>query len=280
MFIERVINVYYMNFNRSCSYVSLAYMVGDFNLEYSDKLIAKEMKLAYLFSNTGELEYSSGAMLQNKVWFDLFLNKHSLEFLETVVVKEKVINYLKSSVNKLMIGLNLPAGKHAMVYCPSDTILYRFFNPHYINDGESDYIVYSEEELLRYLDEDVVIGRIECIREIGDPNNELYRNSYLYLDKYVSDVVTFCSDSKTKNEIHDVMESLFAPLFLTIIPLLEFEEETDIVYGLKTLQKELLSALRSNSKSIILSEYINFALLNKTVRELKEAIRKQLPPLQ
>ncbi|TVP94192.1 MAG: hypothetical protein EA374_07165 [Acholeplasmatales bacterium] len=182
----------YMSFNRSCSYTCLAYMIEDYDLDYTDKNIAIEMKLAYLFYNGAKNnEYLSGAMLQGKRWFDLFLNRHSLEFGEIKYNKVDAITVIKKSVRKLMIGMNLKTGKHAMVYCPLDKQLFRFFNPHYEKYGALDFFVYSENELLDLLDDEVTIGYITHNPEIVSPELELYDHSIGYLDKYVVDIIEF-----------------------------------------------------------------------------------------
>jgi hypothetical protein len=46
-------------------------------------------------------------MLQGKRWFDLFLNRHSFEFVENKYNKVDAITVIKKSVQKLMVGMNL-----------------------------------------------------------------------------------------------------------------------------------------------------------------------------
>ena len=210
----------YISFNRSCSYTCLAYMIGDYGLNYTDKDIALEMKLAYLFYHDSKNnEYLSGAMLQGKRWFDLFLNRHSFEFFEDKYKKIDALSVIMNSNRKLMVGINLKTGKHAMVYCPSETQLFRFFNPHYENDGAADFFVYSEQELLDLLDDEVTIGYINHNPIITVPELELYGHSKGYLDKYAVDIIKFCSVEHTLDEILEVKESMFAGLLLSPIPL-------------------------------------------------------------
>lgn len=82
-------------------------MIGDYGLDYIDKDIALEMKLAYLFYNDSKNnEYLSGAMLQGKRWFDLFLKRHSFEFVEDKYKKTAALSVIKNSNRKLMVGIN------------------------------------------------------------------------------------------------------------------------------------------------------------------------------
>jgi ribosomal protein S18 acetylase RimI-like enzyme len=250
-------------------------MIDDYDLEYTDKDIAIEMKLAYLFYNeTKNNEYLSGAMLQGKRWFDLFLNRHSLEFVEKKYNKVDAITIIKNSVHKLMIGMNLKTGKHARVYCPSDTQSFRFFNPHYENDGAADFFDYSEQELLDLLDDEVTIGYIIHNPKIVSPEFDLYDHSIGYLDKYVVDIIEFCSELHTTEEIMELRESLFAGLLLSPIPLLEFEGETELVGCLRKLQMDFINALRLTKTSIRLLDYLDPIELNTCVRKYKEAITK------
>lgn len=263
----------YMSFNRSCSYTCLAFMIGDYDLDYTDKDIAIEMKLAYLFCyDLKNKEYLSGAMLQGKRWFDLFLNRYSFEFVEDKYNKSDALSVIKKSNRKLMVGINLKTGKHAMVYCPSETQRFRFFNPHYENDGVSDFFVYSEQELLDLLDDEVTIGYINHNPRITVPELELYGYSNGYLDKYVVDIIEFCSIDHTLDEILEVKESLFAGLLLSPIPLLEFEGETELVDCLKKLQVDFINALRQTKTSIRLLDYLDPIELNACVRKYKKSI--------
>ncbi len=269
----------YMSFNRSCSYACLAYMIEDYDFDYTDKDIALEMKLAYLFNNDiKNNEYLSGAMLQGKRWFDLFLNRHSFEFVEDKYNKVDAITVIKKSVRKLMIGVNLKTGKHAMVYCPSDTQSFRFFNPHYENDDALDFLSFSENELLDLLDDEVTIGYINHNPKIVAPEKELYVHSTEYLGKYVVDIIKFCSEIHTIKEITEVRESLFAGLLLSPIPLLEFEKENELVECLKKLQKDFISSLQQNKQTIKLIEYLDPVELNSCVRKYKDAIMQNTPP--
>lgn len=269
----------YMSFNRSCSYTCLAYMIEDYDLDYTDRDIAIEMKLAYLFYNdTKNNEYLSGAMLQGKRWFDLFLNRHSFEFVENKYNKVDAITTIKKSVRKLMIGMNLKTGKHAMVYCPSDTESLRFFNPHYENDDALDFLSFSKNELSDLLDDEVTIGYINHNPKIVAPEIELYIVSTEYLNKYVVDIIEFCSEIHTPKEIMEVRESLFAGLLLSPIPLLEFEKENELVDCLKKLQTYFISSLQQNKLKIKLIEYLNPIELNACVSKYKNAIRNNTPP--
>jgi hypothetical protein len=217
-------------------------------------------------------------MLQGKRWFDLFLNRHSLEFVENKYNKVDAITVIRKSGRKLMIGMNLNTGKHAMVYCPLDTQSFIFFNPHYEKDGALDFFVYSNKEILDLLDDEVTIGYIAHNPKIVSPEFELYDHSIGYLVKYTVDIIEFCSVEHTIEEIMEMRESLFAGLLLSPIPLLEFEKENELVECLKKLQKDFISALQQNKKTIKLVDYLNPIELNMCVRKYKDAIRKITPP--
>jgi ribosomal protein S18 acetylase RimI-like enzyme len=251
-------------------------MIEDYDLDYTDKEIALQMKLAYLFYyDSKNKEYLSGAMLQGKRWFDLFLNRHSFEFVEDKYNKIDALSVIKKSNRKLMVGINLKTGKHAMVYCPSENTLFRFFNPHYENDGAADFFVYSEQELLDLLDDEITVGYIDHNPKITVPELELYGHLNGYLDKYVVDIIEFCSIEHTLDDILEVKESLFAGLLLSPIPLLEFEEEIELVDCLKKLQACFIRALRQTKTSIRLLDYLNPLELNECVRKYKKSINKK-----
>ncbi|TVP94193.1 MAG: hypothetical protein EA374_07170 [Acholeplasmatales bacterium] len=76
----------------------------------------------------------------------------------------------------------------------------------------------------------------------------------------------------------EVRESLFAGLLLSTIPLLESEKENELIECLKKLQKDFISALQQNKKTIKLIDYLNPIELNACARKYKDAIRKNTPP--
>jgi hypothetical protein len=90
----------------------------------------------------------------------------------------------------------------------------------------------------------------------------------------VVDIIEFCSVEHTIKEIMEVRESLFAGLLLSPIPLLEFENEDELVDCLKKLQKGFISALQKNKQTIKLIEYLDLIELNECVKIYKDAIKK------
>lgn len=251
----------YMSFNRSCSYACIADMVSDYGLDFTDALIVKEMKLAYLFhGDLKKKEYKSGAMLQGKIWFDLFLNKYGLEFVDELVHKNNIINYLNNLNRKAMLGLNLENGKHAMVFYSVNSGIYKFMNPHYNNGKEEDFIIFSQDELLERVDEEIQVGYLRSDKTTDIISNELYHDSINYLRNCYKDLVDFCNHPQTMSEIKSAKESLFAPLLLTILPILELEKEDDLVKGLKEVQVQYIAALKTNESNIRLADYMDLLI--------------------
>ena len=70
----------YMTFNSSCPYAGMANMLEKYGIDVEDYEIALEMKLP-LFVDKNEDGYVAGPMIQEKKWFDIFLNRYGFELI-------------------------------------------------------------------------------------------------------------------------------------------------------------------------------------------------------
>ena len=62
----------YMTFNSSCSYAGVANMLEYHGILVTDRQIALDMDLPFLFSDEGGV-YAAGPMLQSAKWVELYL---------------------------------------------------------------------------------------------------------------------------------------------------------------------------------------------------------------
>jgi len=154
-------NMKYMTFNRSCSYACLANLLENYNIHKTDREIAIEMNLPYLFSYDDKTEmYLAGPMLQGIEWFNIYLNTIGIAFIEQELNKNDVPKYLRENPGDKIIGLNLDNGKHAVIFKGYTNDEYKFLNVKHENSHEPDFYTFSESDLLLRLDNLVHIGYI------------------------------------------------------------------------------------------------------------------------
>ena len=67
----------YITFNSGCAYAGLANLLEVRGVDTTDRQIALDMGLPYLFAREGE-HFLSGPMLQSAAWFALYLQEFVL----------------------------------------------------------------------------------------------------------------------------------------------------------------------------------------------------------
>ena len=242
-------------------------------IEAEDVQIAREMKLPWLFSKDGDT-YLSGPMLQGKRWFDLWLNPRGLAFSESVVSSEALAPALQLAQSPVMLGLQTPYGKHAVVFLRYDGSSH-FFNPTHENSGEPTALSLSEEELLHSVDSSVMIGRITA----SDPHMQsikpLLQKSIKILRENAAEIIAFSSVPHTPDEYLPAMNRLFRPLLLDGISMLQLVGEVSLAQGFSSLQQDFMRFLRS-PRTGSLSAFLSLEALSILSEEYIQRIENQL----
>lgn len=268
-----VSSVKYMHFNASCSYCALAEMLETMGIEVEDDQIAREMKLPWLFVKEGDT-FLSGPMLQGKRWFDLWLNPQGLAFSESAISSEALAPVLQLAQAPVMLGLQTPCGKHAVVFRRYDGS-YHFFNPTHENSGEPTKLILSEEELLRSVDSSVMIGQITA----SDPNVQsikpLLQGSIQVLRENAAEIMAFSSVPHTPGEYLPAMNQLFRPLLLDGISMLQLAGEDSLAQGFSSLQQDFMRFLRS-PRTDPLSAFLSLETLHTLSEKYVQRIENQL----
>ena len=205
----------YMTFNSSCSYAGLANLLSLRGLETEDRAIALDMGLPYLFARE-DGRYLAGPMLQGKRWFDLFLLPRGFIMEERTVRREDAESALTAS-GPAMLGLRVrPGEKHAVIYEGRRAGCLRFLNNKRRDSEEPDYLDLSPQELAERLDGSVVIGTVAPI-------------------------------APEPQALREAMDPLFRPLLLDGVTMLELLGEEEVRGMLRTLQRQLLTAVREKT---------------------------------
>lgn len=266
----------YMTFNSSCSYAGIANMLEMYEIDTSDMDIALKIKLPYLFDYR-EGTYLSGPMLQSAQWFDLYLNPIGFRLVEQSVPAEKLADYLKMK-KTAMLGIKFEGtGKHAVVYTGFESDLLVFLNNKWEKEESVREIRFTEKELKERIDSEVVVATLEkiCPRTI-DFIEKLESSKKVLLANF-TDIIELSNRQETVANLRMKLNTLFRPLFLDGITMLNMIEETSLAQNFMKLQQELLSALKyAPSDCIFLKDYISLSNLQMSVKMYLDLIENEL----
>ena len=242
---ERDTRMKYMTFNSSCSYAGVANMLESYDVNVEDRQIALDMKLPYLLSHENGV-YCSGPMLQTAKWFNLYLKPRGFLMTETRLLKKEVCLFLKE-VRPVMLGLAVsPRGKHAVVYTGTEGDRYRFLNNKHKGSSDPEVIYLTQKELLPLLSDSVSAAVLQ--KDIPTPVDlrPYLQESADTLLKLKQDINAFCSREQAPQALRTAQHSLFRAILLDGITMLELLENDEPLKTLKSVQGELLTALKEN----------------------------------
>ena len=261
----------YMTFNSSCSYAGVANMLALWGVDTDDRTIAQKMMLPYLFAKE-DGEYHSGPMLQSADWFNLYLHPIGYSMVEKRVEREQIPSALRST-RTAMLGLRVsPKSKHAVVYLGLEGGKYRFLNNKWQHTEEPEQLLLDEVELLARLDDSVMIATLEPIpcREV-DVTPFLHR-SVRVLEDLKYDIRRFCAEERSHQEVVAAMNTLFRAILLDGITMLELVGQTDLSEKLRSVQRELMAAVKKNA-AVTLSKEISISVLMEAIAEYQQLIQ-------
>ena len=266
----------YMTFNSSCSYAGIANMLEQYGVNTTDREIALGMKLPFLFVYD-DGAYVSGPMLQKAEWFDIYLNSIGFQLIEKKISADKVADYLKEQ-KTAMLGKKMGnAGKHAIVYIRMEADELIFINNKWENEEAPSEMKFTEEEFREKIDSEVVVATLQQVNPAKVCIWEKLEESVSVLQANVLEIVELCKKEVSVGYLQSKLNTLFRPLFLDGITMLNLIGETEFAEEWKVMQGNLLSALRQDkNQSIQLSEYISIDKLQTLAQRYAELIRTEL----
>ena len=266
----------YMTFNSSCSYAGIANMLEQYGYDTSDASIALTIKLPYMFSCCDGV-YLSGPMLQGAQWFDLFLNPIGFQLLEKTICADELANYLISQ-KTAMLGIHTEAGgKHAVIYIGTEVNHLVFLNNKWETEESPNEIRLTEAELIQAVDPQVVVATLEQVFPKKVCLTERLQQSIAVLQSNVSEIVELSHKEESVENLRRKLNTLFRPLFLDGITMLNLIGETALSESFVKLQSDLLRALRQSSKqAVCLKEYIAIGDLQGAAEKYLDLIKLEL----
>lgn len=266
----------YMTFNSSCSYAGIANMLEQYGVNTTDREIALGMKLPYLFVYD-DGAYVSGPMLQKAEWFDIYLNSIGFQLIEKKISADKVVDYLKDQ-KTAMLGIKMGnAGKHAIVYKGMEVDELIFINNKWENEEVPSEIKFAEEELREKIDAEVVVAILQTIKATKVSMIDKLEESLVVLQANVLEIIELCNKEVTVEYLQSKLNTLFRPLFLDGITMLDLIGEKEFADEWKVMQGNLLGAIRADKNQCIqLGEYISTDKLQVLAQRYVELIRLEL----
>ena len=264
----------YMTFNSSCSYAGLANLLSHHGIDTEDRTIALKMGLPYLFA-CEEGQYLSGPMLQGARWFNLYLHPIGFTLTEHQLSREEVCSYLQANP-PAMLGLRVTqTSKHAVIYTGSREGKYYFLNNKRQFSPEPEALHLTEPDLLSRLDEMVTIGILEKTKPVPVSLQPYLEQSLTTLQSLQSEIIAFCSKEQSPAAQRQAMETLFRPILLDGVAMLELLEEERLASSLRTVRTQFMKAIKE-SRPAVLSSHLNMPLLTAAMTEYAQLIAAEM----
>lgn len=262
----------YMHFKAACSYAALAAIMEIIGVDTEDYKIAIEIKLPWLLSKE-DGAYISGPMLQGAKWFNLWLLPRGYRIVEKTIARQALCDYLRSH-KPAMLGIQTPYGKHAVVFTKYEGT-YRFLNPTHENSGERTELSFSEEKLLSSVDQETIVGFVDSAEAEQQSITPYLRESLSFIRENCTAIEAFAAEKHAPDDYFPVMNSLFRPLLLDGITMLELAGETALAKDFTALQQQFMSFMRGPREEA-LKETLSLDTLYDLTEQYAQMIEQQI----
>ena len=264
----------YMTFNSSCSYAGLANLLSFQGIETEDRAIALQICLPYLFDRE-DGRYLSGPMLQGEKWFNLYLRPRGFAFIERELGREEAISYLQAHF-PAMFGLHVTqASKHAVICTGIRGEEYCFLNNKHQTSPEPETFSLTEPGLFSRLDETVTVGILEKAEPVSVDLRPHMERSLDTLRSLQSDIVSFCSRQQSPAAQQQAMETLFRPILLDGVTMLELLEKERLASSLRTIRTQFMETAKENCPAVLASQ-LDMPLLAASMAEYAQLIAAEM----
>ena len=181
-----------------------------------------------------------------------------------------------------MIGIRMEdAGKHAVVYNGRENHRFVFINNKWEDENSPERISLDREELVQRVDAEVAVATLQQISPRNVDFLEKLGESITVLRDNVSEIKQLCHTEVSVVTLHSKLNTLFRPLFLDGITMLNVIGEAELAGEFALLQQGLLTAIRQEAEqNIILKEYICIEKLEDCAEKYIALIRREADALR
>ena len=268
----------YMTINSSCTYAGLANMLEKKGIDVEDYEIALEMKLPFMIDKN-EDGYIAGPMLQQKKWFDIFLNKYGYEITEEWLNRADVFNYLQGK-DTAMLGISMDNGRlhyHAVIYVGTEDGKAVFINNKHEGGSDPDEFRFTAKELQERVRDKTVIATLTPIEANTIDFKPLLEQSIKNLQDLQKELADFCSIPHSNQEILEKEVGYFRPLLLDGPSMMKLIGRNDIFEDMKVLQKSFVQvAFKEKRDEVVLTDFFDMELLQSIYERWKCLIEQEM----
>ena len=177
-----------------------------------------------------------------------------------------------------MLGIQTPQGKHAVVFTEYDGAN-RFLNPTREHSVEQTELSFSEEELLALVDQETMVGTLIPAEAEPQLLTPYLTDSISVIRENCAAIEAFAAEKHDPNVYFPMMNSLFRPLLLDGITMLELAGETDLAQEFTALQKQFMAFLRGTREEA-LRETLSTDSLHDLTEQYASLIEQQIERLE
>ena len=171
--------------------------------------------------------------------------------------------------NTAMLGLQVDeSGKHAVVYIGHQDGKLLFLNNKWEHTNDPERISLTEAELIDQIGTAVMIATLKPITPKAVDLKSRIRNSVEVIRQNLSAIQELCRREESVGQLRSCLNSLFRPLLLDGITMLNLLEEVELAARFASLQRQFLNALRQDADvKIKLGDYLDISELDTAVGE-------------
>lgn len=133
----------------------------------------------------------------------------------------------------------------------------------------------SESDLFSRLNETVTVGILQQAELAPVDLRPHMEHSLVVLRSLQSDIVSFCSLRQSPAAQQQAMETLFRPILLDGITMLELLEEERLASSLRTIRTQFIKAVKENCTAALTSR-LNIPLLVASMTEYAQLITAEM----
>lgn len=251
-------------------------MLAQYGVDVEDRDIALSIKLPFLFAQKSNI-YMAGPMLQSSEWFNLYLEPIGFQLVEREIPSVQVVEYLRQQ-KTAMLGLQIDdTGKHAVVYVGSRGDALLFINNKWKHTDVPEQVEFTEAELLLLLGKTTMIATLKPVKpKVIDLHSRL-ENSISVIRRNLAEIKSVSSREETITYLRQKLNTLFRPMLLDGITMLQLIGETELAEDFTLLQRSFLAALCGDpNQSIKLGDCLSMDDFTRAAESYIQLIQQEI----
>lgn len=263
----------YQTFENACSYAALANLLDEAGIDVQDIDIIRGAQLAYMMRYDADTRsFLAGTALEGREWFDLFLRPRGFRFVERVLPKDKMLDYLWNTNRRTMLAMNAFDGeRHALVFDAVRGESFRFINIKWPKSPTPETYIFTAQQLLDCLDSLNTIGFLERCEPCPVDYTPLLDDTLYCIELYRECLNKLLSELRQPYELDDARIPLFSALFDRLYSVCKLFGEARLVLMIKALN-EAYCSMQQKRCELVPCEEFPMQLLQDTLDRYCETV--------